>query len=264
MLKETVTRTIKGTALEIAARQLYYRWFGKFVRKPLTLGPLKLSFRVPTAIEADELATFGGERDILERFVQELPPGSAVWDIGANIGMWALFCGAKLGDKGTVIAFEPDPRARAFLERNIRLNNSVNVRIVTCALGQESGRTNFFTGTRDSQVSGLTPKKGAHPTVETASSVQVMRADEVVSKGVAPAPYAAKIDVEGAELAVLRGFGKDAWAVLNLLAIEVHPALLARMGGSVDELESILREHGFKIVFSGARRTETHWLCKRA
>jgi len=222
---------------------------------------LTARFRTPTADNADELAAFGGEREFLECFLRRLPEDVVVWDVGSNVGLWTLFSRAKIGEHGRVVAFEPDAAAARILHENTRLNRRNNILAVPCALGSETRRVSLFLGTRDSQTSGFLPREGEYPTSKTGVEVQMIRGEDVVAQGMAPPPFAAKIDVEGAELAVLRGFGDKVWASLHLLAIEIHPPLLASKEGTVEDVEALLRENGFETVFSGRRRTELHWLC---
>lgn len=255
---------LRRLGLENLLRDSYYRLLGPFLRKELTLNSLRIAFCVPTAEQADSFMTYGGERDVLEQFLERLPLDAIVWDIGANLGLWTLFCSVKTRNRGQVVAFEPDTAARRYLERNVRINHMDNVHIVPCALGSETGSVPFFVGTRDSQVSGLTPQKGNYPTAETAVTVQMMRGADVVAQNIARAPFAAKIDVEGAEMAVLQGFDDDVWAKLRLLFVEVHPELLARQSGSVEKIRFLLTARGFKVIFESARRTELHWLCWRS
>ena len=260
-MRRILAELLQKSGFEIPIRNLYYRLFGRWLRRTLSLGGLTARFLTPTAASADELLAFGGERDFLAGFLERLPSGVAVWDVGSNIGLWTLFSSAKVGEHGRVIAFEPNPDAARALQENARLNSAGNILLIPHALGSETRSASFFLGTRDSQTSGLLPQTGMYPTSETGVDVQMMRGEDVLQRGMAPPPFAAKIDVEGSELSVLRGFGDRAWAALHLLAIEIHPPLLDRQEGTVGDVEALLREKGFETVFSGRRRTELHWLC---
>ena len=70
-----------------------------------------------------------------------------------------------------------------------------------------------------------------------------------------------KIDVEGAEQAVLEGFSPSIWQKLKSLAIEVHPDFLPSLGGNADEVKRLIHDHNFKVVVESSRRDTLHWLC---
>src|SRR5262245_41381505 len=57
------------------------------------------------------------------RLVREtVREGATVWNVGANVGQWALPLARLVGRSGEVIALEPNPIAARELRRNLRLN----------------------------------------------------------------------------------------------------------------------------------------------
>jgi FkbM family methyltransferase len=77
----------------------------------------------------------------LDVFEPLLRPGMRVMDIGANIGIYAVIAGKRIGSRGRVYAFEPVCENVDFLRRNVELNALKNVDIVPAAVGNEHGRT---------------------------------------------------------------------------------------------------------------------------
>jgi FkbM family methyltransferase len=161
--------------------------------------------------------------------------GKMCWDIGAHIGYHALTFAAMLGEGGKVIAFEPSPanlsRLTMNLERNPTLGSRISIKPM--ALAENSGVAEFrFSDDVESGISS-----GAHLTGGTLPSdesiyesfgltqVQTATIDELVRSGEAPAPDLMKIDVEGAEAAVLRGGQEVIQARHPVLLIEVHHIL---------------------------------------
>ena len=60
--------------------------------------------------------------------------GDQVGDIGANIGYYSLIMSKKVGPKGMVYAFEPDPESFYILKKNIIANNAFNIKAYSTAL----------------------------------------------------------------------------------------------------------------------------------
>src|SRR5262249_33783982 len=112
------------------------------------LGSAPVRLRSGVVIDAD-LAT-GMLRWILTNNIDEgavrnaigrlLRPGGTVVDVGSNVGYFSLLCSRLIGANGHVISFEPGTRARALMERNLRLNPwAKNVELRSEALGREDG-----------------------------------------------------------------------------------------------------------------------------
>ena len=73
-------------------------------------------------------------------------PGDVFFDLGAYVGPFTLLAARLVGPEGRVVAFEPDPRARAVLERNLAANGVANVTVVPCAVGDRHGKVRFVAG----------------------------------------------------------------------------------------------------------------------
>jgi FkbM family methyltransferase len=156
-------------------------------------------------------AFFG--RDMLS-LADTLKPGDTVLDIGAYLGGTAVLFARKVGSTGRVIAFEPFHHAfLRFLVRMLRLP----VRVVPAALGAEAGHAEFVVplhaGVPLYSQAGF-PDSFAAVSGDSAYRFQRLEAPRetldgfLAREGIAPSSVAAaKIDVEGAELAVLRGAG---------------------------------------------------------
>jgi FkbM family methyltransferase len=128
-------------------------------------------------------------------FVRWVRPGSTVIDIGAHVGYYTLLASILAGDKGSVWAFEPEPTNAAFLRRHMWLNHCSNVHVEELAVSDASGSARFGLG----KGSGT-----GHLDHNGNINVKTVRlADFCALRGITPT--ALKIDVEGAEAAVLEG-----------------------------------------------------------
>jgi FkbM family methyltransferase len=137
----------------------------------------------------------------LERFLQ---PGMIVVDAGAHEGYYTLFASRRVGRTGKVIAFEPSPRERKALRWHVLVNQCWNVRIQGLALGSEAGEAEFHIV--DGAQTGLNSLKP--PAILDGTSiikVQVTSLDDWVRAQNLDRVDFIKLDVEGAELSVVKG-----------------------------------------------------------
>jgi FkbM family methyltransferase len=147
-------------------------------------------------------------------FEEKVRSGMIVYDIGANVGSYAMLASRLIGPKGTVVAFEPGPRNVEALTEHIRLNGLANVRIVAAALSDHQGTARFARAA--DRVTGRLDEAGD---VEVA--VTTVDA-EVAASGLVP--RCLKIDVEGAEAAVLRGAEKTLREHRPVVFVATHGA----------------------------------------
>jgi FkbM family methyltransferase len=216
----------------------------------------RLHFAVESLREVRRIDSFSAEEDFVDEMVKTLRPGDVVWDVGANIGLISLVL-AKSCDV-TVHAFEPEPRNFAHLQRNIALNGLEN-RIFAhpVALGDREGDVDLFVGgeTGDGRHSIIgSGMDGAHVT-----SVQVTTPSRAINQFASP-PSVVKIDVEGFELAVLRGLASISpqCSTLRELFVEVHPQKLDTQGERAESLTLELTTAGYHRISSQKRNGELH------
>lgn len=130
-------------------------------------------------------------------------PGDLVFDIGAHAGFTTCILARMVAPGGRVIAFEPDPVSLEYLARNLRDQNISNVTVVPKAVDAFTGTASFNAdgtmgaGLADHSVYGNT---GKHIVVETTSL-----ADACATFGT---PQFLKMDIEGAEIAVIASVGE--------------------------------------------------------
>jgi len=154
----------------------------------------------------------------VERFLKD---GMTVLDIGAHHGLYTLLASRLVGKNGKVIAFEPSPRERLRLERHLRLNRCRNVRVEGVALDQSPGESDLFLveGSED-YCNSLRPPAVLAKTRTV--RVEVAALDEYLSRRSVSNVDFIKLDVEGAELGVLKG-------AKNILTTTPRPVLLVEV-----------------------------------
>ena len=136
------------------------------------------------------------EREGLEWAIGSAPAGSVFWDIGANVGLYALAFSRTAGPTGKVFAFEPMPENVARLRKHLDLNAATNVQVVAAAVGETPGVLRMAPGEFNSEF---------HVASEGGVEVPALTLDGWQAERHAPLPAVVKIDVEGFEAEVLRG-----------------------------------------------------------
>lgn len=127
-----------------------------------------------------------------------LKPGMTFWDIGAHIGFFTLLTSRLVGDTGHVYAFEPMDQNRQRLLAAIQMNGCKNITVHDFALSVMSGEVMLYTH-KSSAMWTLVAELGG----QEGRVIRCCTLDEFAAS--IPPPDLIKVDVEGAEVDVLRG-----------------------------------------------------------
>lgn len=163
------------------------------------------------------------ERRLIRFMLSHVEEGGCVIDAGANVGFFSLLAAELVGDRGYVAAFEPSRIPLKYLHENAAAVPQVHV--VEAALSDFDGEITLYQGSGNAMVSSTTvldhlSRRGAADTV-SGDVVPAMTLDGFsVARGLEPDLI--KIDVEGAELAVLKGARR--------LLRRVRPAVVLEVG----------------------------------
>ena len=186
----------------------------------------------------------------LEKVSQSVENG-VVLEIGANIGYFALAELRVLEEGASLIAFEPDERNANLLERNLELNGYRDVATIERAVIGPSCGTAEFELTEHSNLNKVRSASTSDPVYDTGRTITVdeWSVDEYLDvHEIEPdSVVAARMDVEGYEVSVIRGMTELLAADGPLvLSMEIHPARLDPE--DIHYLEAQLAENGFSIV----------------
>jgi FkbM family methyltransferase len=172
-------------------------------------------------------------------FAEQIRSGGVMWDVGANIGFYSLIASRLVGD-GKVIAFEPLPANQAAIRRNLALNEITNVELIGLALGDHEGTAdlqlhggNSWAKLDTSADTSFRTRRGVADTIQ----VQISTLDAQL--GNVPPPSFVKIDIEGAEVAALRG-------ATNLLT-EHRPVLIVEIHGTNEAVTDLLESRDYIV-----------------
>ena len=169
--------------------------------------------------------------------------GMTVLDVGANVGAYTLMFATWVGETGRVFAFEPAPDACAGLRTHVTLNDfDDRVTIVEAAMAADVGEAAFAVHASGgaSSLALASVEKGTRIQVATETIDHICKTHSLL-------PAVIKIDVEGAELDVLKG-GRNTLALPGLhVFVEFHPAAWRQAGISRADVEHELFEQGFTV-----------------
>lgn len=148
-----------------------------------------------------------------------LNPGDVVVDVGANIGLLTVEAARRVAPSGRVYAFEPNPYVFSSLVNMVRLNGAQKAVInLQVALGDRKGLVEFAVSRDPSPAmarSGFSGQPG-----DAKVWVLVDRMDAQL--GELERCSFVKIDVEGAEVAVLNGARELFARHSPIVSVEVH------------------------------------------
>jgi len=159
-------------------------------------------------------------------------PGMMVWDIGANVGLFA-FAAAALGAE--VLALEPDIWLSNLLHRS-RLLNGLPVTVLSAAVGDTLGVGKLYLSPQG-RASNSLRGSGAYQTTVTVTL------DWLV--GQFQPPSIVKMDIEGMEASALRGASQ---------LLQLKPTILCEVTCDHELVGGLLRGAGYKMY--AARSSE--------
>lgn len=184
------------------------------------------------------------ETEVEAAFLACLRSDATVYDIGANVGWFSLLAARRVGPGGRVIAFEPSVENAAVLQANASSNDFSNITAIPAAVADRDGWARFAAA---SSLQGhLDPQGG--------ELIPVIAVDSWLKTTNQPPPDVIKIDVEGAEAAVLLGMTQTLRGSRPTLIIELH--------GTANEVADILDSAGYRyslIDAAGEVREAPSW-----
>jgi len=210
--------------------RLFVRVFLPRIAYPVLRGPLRgARFILGT------LAGEGGgatvylnmiEPEQTTAFVGALKKGQVLFDIGANVGYYTILGARLIGAQGKVLAFEPSPRNLSYLYRHVVLNRSDNVTIVPAACAETMSLAVFSSG-KNFAEGHLADEHTENVADDRRFLVPTVTIDEIARK-LKISPDVMKIDVEGAELSVLKGAEATLRSSKALIFLSTHSDALRK------------------------------------
>jgi len=176
---------------------------------------------------------------LLKLAAEVVRPGDAVWDVGANMGLFSFAAAVAAGSAGHVLAVEPDAELASLLRRSAADGaERAPVEVLPVAVSDDLSVARFHVGRRSRATNHLAGFGSAMAGgVRSTHLVPTVTLEWLAARF--PAPDVLKIDVEGAELAVLSG-AAGVLARSPTVICEVYEQ-------NEDAVTGILASHGYTL-----------------
>jgi FkbM family methyltransferase len=173
------------------------------------------------------------EEKLIARYLR---PGDCVVDMGANIGALALTAAWRVGPKGAVYGFQAHSRTFAYLQDNIGLNGSSNLRAFNLAVGKREGAVQFSDIRFDDQNSIIMSGKGITVPLRPPDALEIAE----------PHIHLLKVDTEGYEKFVFQG-ASQLLTKTSTIYFESWDTSFARYGYLSPDVFRLLEVAGFRV-----------------
>lgn len=183
------------------------------------------------------------ERTVQDAVIQNLDCGDVFYDIGANIGFFSFLAARRVGPAGMVLAFEPEPHNAAAIRSGRARNDLGNVDVNEVAVAAVNGVGGLLVA---HHIGGATLETcGAPPDLKRRITVDTITLDKAIGENGWRVPKLVKIDVEGAELAVLKGMEETLAQHRPRLLVEIDDATGSGLAAKTDALADRLASLGY-------------------
>jgi FkbM family methyltransferase len=235
---------------KLVYRSFYGRWH--WYRSPNT----PLTYRLPTGgtLLLEPGHSFTGclwpdvdryEPDVRGFLQYLLKLGDSFIDCGANVGYFSILAAGLVGKQGKVISIEANPITYKLLERNLQANQFGTP--VHCALTSEAGDIELFMPIEGDVFSSL--RKGGLVKGSSARSFKVYGCtlDEVVKRYALSKVDVVKLDIEGAELDVLRSAPYLLSTLRPIIVLEYGTNTWPTFGATPQGLKELTKNYHYVV-----------------
>ncbi len=252
MLKAPLKMALRVPVVGPAARAAYARLFQQEGRIfPIAVGPLAgMKYRKFAWSTADRtMVETNWETDLPGAFLAEIKGKRCLWDIGANWGFYTLLAARTMAPGFHIVAIEAHPRTARQLREQVRVNGIAGTEVIAAAVSDQPG-TLEFTDSDTAQVQRLADLPPPDGAVEDRSRLRTIRVPAMTLDEIArtrPAPDLMKVDIEGAEMAALRGGMGMLKTSKPAMILETHSP------EETGELMDLLSPLGYRFFTTGGR-----------
>ncbi len=194
----------------------------------------------------------------LTAFIEgHLKPNEVFIDVGAHVGYFTLLASRRVGPVGTVLSIEPNPFALAQLEQNVAHSRLQNVRVARTACGESDQMAELYLHTESN--SSMASLSTANAKGGVAIAVPCRRLDHLCEEHGLARINLVKIDVEGAELSVLRGMKRIMTEIRPVIVLELEPRLLESFQTPLHGVSTLLADFDYTLAPLGGH---SNYVCR--
>ncbi len=178
-------------------------------------------------------------------YTRYLKSGMVVFDVGAHIGEYTVVAAEKVGPRGKVYAFEPQPELVDVIQKNIQQRGFQNVIASAQALSDQSGTAAFRVPTERTKAA-LETDSNVSPTYEVSLTTID---DYCLVQGISQIDLI-KMDIEGAELWALKGAANllsQPSTTSPIIIFEYNQQAYQRFGYTIDDIQGFLTHYQYFI-----------------
>ncbi len=269
MMKNLVKRLITGFMSCLPStplgRYIYQQIINAAMnqKKVVSYRSYQMTFTVPNWLNQYRISTFATKEPETLEWIDAIPEGSVLWDVGANIGLYTIY--AAKARNCRVYAFEPSVFNLELLARNI-FSNALQgqVTIVPIALSDKVGSSMFkmsntdWGGALSTFGESFDQNGNVMNEVFEYQTIGVSMNDAVRLLEI-PVPKFIKIDVDGIEHFILRG-GANVLNKVESVLVEINDDFAAQ----AEQTEQHLKNAGLSLYkkcdFGGGNQYNQWWV----
>ena len=199
-----------------------------------------------TGESCPELALGTYEVPIQNIFAQHLKTGDVFYDIGANVGFFSVIAAKLVGREGKVYAFEPGVENAKSIRHNAELNNFNQIEVIEKAVSNTSGSGEFLLAKYSGGHALATAD--APPDLAGKVTVDLVSIDDLIASEQIEPPNFVKVDVEGAELDVLKGMTQTIKTYQPTVIYEVDDGDRAAYERKYQELADFFESFNYQVT----------------
>lgn len=214
----------------------------------------KYGYRVYCPINKEDFAIMSRHEDeIIDHF--NTKQGDIVVDVGAHMGKYTIIASKQVGANGKVIAIEAHPGNYEMLNHNIKLNGLTNVIPLNYAVYSSKAKVKIY-----SNYTIMAERIQEEKVKEKFAEVNADTLDNILEQNVIRQEQInwIKIDVEGAELEVLKG-------AYNTLSNSKDIALYIEMHSQNNHqpIIELLNLHNINVIYQKNYDGGSHIIARR-
>jgi FkbM family methyltransferase len=257
-------------------------WIWTLLRKPyhLLIDPLRKGVKVRIGgvtnarIPADMTGKLEWERYEQENLIKfrswlRGKKNPLIMDIGSSFGVFTLVALAE-NPESEVVAFEPDLNSLKALQHLVGAYSNNRLTVIQGLISERQGKETLLKNQAENTVRELAKLRNKERIGATrficlndplGAAIPVFSLDELTrDEKYSQRPMLLKIDVEGAELMVVRGARELIRRYRPEILLSAHPPALPTYGHSMEELEREITQLGYQIDVVSEDH-EIHWFC---